>query len=106
VYTSANKLSEPQPSILVSSNEYLFNLFESDIVLRVPNSDRSHVTIDIEVDGIHHKQKVKERFCTLRDKYLKSQGVWVFRIDANVLSKMKDKELQTWLAKSVKSARL
>jgi very-short-patch-repair endonuclease len=92
---------------LISSNELLFDIFESDILIKVPitnDPNRTQAIIDIEVDGIHHKQKRKERFCMLRDKYLKSNGVVVFRIEVDVLSKMEDKELQKWLLESIASA--
>lgn len=52
VYAMAMKIS---PLTLISSNEYLCSLFESDIVIRVPipNSPGSDcVTINAEVDGI------------------------------------------------------
>jgi hypothetical protein len=79
----------------ISSNEYLFNLFESDIVLRVPivndlSSSRLSqreliIIINIEIDGIHHKREKRKRFCMLRDKYLKAKGVVIERIDTSTL---------------------
>jgi hypothetical protein len=104
VYSTAKKLFDQKPSVLISSNEYLFNLFESDIVLRIPisnNPDRSHVTMNIEVDGIHHKHKRTERFSTLRDKYLTSKGVAVFRIKVTSLGKMQDDELERLLVEKL-----
>jgi hypothetical protein len=71
VYSMAKNIL---PSILISSNKSLFNLFESDIVVRVPCFN-SNSRSDIEVDGIHHKQERKIRFCKLRDKYLKSRDI-------------------------------
>jgi very-short-patch-repair endonuclease len=53
--------------------------------------------INIEVDGAYHKQERKKRFCTLRDKYLKSQGVIIERIEAEFLRRMTDEEMKRWL---------
>jgi very-short-patch-repair endonuclease len=72
----------------VSSNEFLFSIFESDLVLRVPIADEicsSNLIVNIEVDGIHHRREKKKRFCMLRDKYLRSQGVVIDRIEASTL---------------------
>jgi hypothetical protein len=96
----------------ISSNEYLFNLFESDIVLKIPivhNSSSSQLRegdliVNIEVDGIHHKQEKKKRFCTLRDRYLEAQGVVVERIDTSALGRMKDKEVKDWIQERVAEA--
>jgi hypothetical protein len=97
-------------SILVSSNEYLFNLFESDIILKIPTvsgpSSSHSVIINIEVDGSHHLRERKKRFCMLRDKYSKSQGVVIERIDVPFLQKMKnDDSLRDWLLKIVANAK-
>jgi hypothetical protein len=97
-------------SISVSSNEYLFNLFESDIILRIPmvnGPSPSHsVIINIEVDGSHHLRERKKRFCMLRDKYLESQGVIIERIDVPFLQKMKKNDsLRDWLLKTVANAK-
>jgi hypothetical protein len=99
-------------NISISSNEYLFNLFESDIVLRIPivndsSSSKSRerdLIINIEVDGIHHKQERKKRFCMLRDKYLEAQDVVIERIDASVLSRMEDKKIKDWIQERVAEA--
>jgi hypothetical protein len=101
------------PAILISSNEYLSSPFESDILVRVPKppipnsipnpdsnfnpngpSRSDYAIINIEVDGIYHKLEKKKWFCMLRDKYLKSQGVIIIRIEASVLGRMKDEELK------------
>jgi hypothetical protein len=93
VFNMARKTFE-NSSISVSSNEYLFNLFEDDIILRIPmangTSPTHSVIVNIEVDGRHHLQERKKRFCMLRDKYLKSQGVYIVRIDVSFLLKMKE----------------
>jgi hypothetical protein len=98
----------------ISSNEYLFDLFESDIVLRVPiinipspfqSQERDFLIINIEVDGIHHKQENKKRFFMLRDEYLKSQGVVIERIEVSTLKRKKDKEVKEWIQEKVTEAR-
>jgi very-short-patch-repair endonuclease len=81
-------------------------------VLRVPivnDSSSSQLregilTVDIEIDGIHHKQEKKKRFCMLRDKYLEAQGVVIERIDASVLRRMEDKEVKDWIQERVAEA--
>jgi very-short-patch-repair endonuclease len=93
----------------VSSNEHLFNLFESDIVLRVPigdsltcfQSNDRDLIINIEIDGIHHKQERRKRFCMLRDDYLKSRGVIIERIETSTLRRMKDREVKEWVQERV-----
>jgi hypothetical protein len=109
VFNIARKTFE-NSSILVSSNEYLFNLFEGDIILKIPiingPSPSHNVIINIEVDGSHHLRERKKRFCMLRDRYLKSQGVVIERIDVSVLQKMKnDDSLRDWLLKTVANAK-
>ena len=96
-----------QSSVTVSSNEYLFDMFESDIVVRIPfvrstddaavSADGRWLVINIEVDGMRHKQEKKINFCKLRDAYLKSGGVVVHRIDASRVNKMDDNQLELWL---------
>jgi hypothetical protein len=62
--------------VSVSSNEYLCNIFEADIVLRIPipksmrknKLDRSHLILNIEVDGTHHQRETTKRFCMQRDR--------------------------------------
>ena len=95
--------------VSISSNEHLFNIFESDFILRVPfsgikmikiNDNKSiikikkgkneliidknvenYFTINIEVDGIHHRREKKKLFCERKDEYLRSRNVYVYRID-------------------------
>jgi hypothetical protein len=96
-------------AMTISSNEYLFNIFEADIVLIVPvannvnhsQSNNRNLIINIEVDGIHHQLERKKRFCMLRDKYLRSQGVVIERIEVSALRRMKDKEVKEWLLERV-----
>ena len=92
--------------IALASNEHLFNLFEADIILRVQSASVGSLVINIEVDGIHHLREKKRRFCALRDEYLKSRGVVVYRITASVLRDMSDDEIQSWTLDRVASALL
>jgi hypothetical protein len=106
------KLALANLSISVTSNEFLFSIFEGDLVLRVPianetssiQSNSSNLIINIEVDGVHHRREKKKRFCNLRDKYLKSQGVVIERIEANKLRRMRDKEVREWIEERVANA--
>mmetsp|Transcript_25366 Transcript_25366/g.24267 ORF Transcript_25366/g.24267 Transcript_25366/m.24267 type:complete len:247 (-) Transcript_25366:238-978(-) len=108
VYDIAQKSFEIS-FLSVSSNEHLFNLFESDIVLRVPigdsltcfQSNDRDLIINIEIDGIHHKQERTKRFCMLRDEYLKSRGVIIERIETSTLRRMKDNKVKEWLQERV-----
>jgi hypothetical protein len=76
-------------NISITSNEFLCNVFESDIVLRIPitagssshpgfggpvqpglglsevlysQSNKKDLVLNIEVDGIHHRQEKKKRY--------------------------------------------
>jgi hypothetical protein len=96
--------------VSISSNEYLCNMFEADILLRVPiansiknsQSDSCHLIINIEVDGIYHKQEKKKLFCLRRDRYLKFQGVIIDRIEVSTLRRIKDVEVEEWLLERVR----
>ena len=97
-----------QSRVTVSSNDYLFDMFEGDVVVRIPfvgetdgiekiPGSREYFVINIEVDGMHHRQERKINFCKMRDAYLKSRGVIVHRIDASLVTKMNDNQLEQWL---------
>jgi hypothetical protein len=95
-------------AIEVHSNVYLFDIFESDLILLIPRSDasmnssQSHAKIiNIEVGGIHHRNEKKIMFCRRKDKYLKLRGVHVSRIDVFSMSRMKDIELEIWILSSI-----
>ena len=92
--------------IALTSNEYLFNLFEADIILRVPSASGGSLVINVEVDGMHHLREKKKRFCALRDEYLKSRGVVVYRITTSAVWDMSDEEIQSWALDKVASALL
>ena len=69
---------------------------ETDGIEIIPGS-REYFVINIEVDGIHHRQGRKINFCKMRDAHLKSRGVVVHRIDASLVTKMNDNRLEQWL---------
>ena len=74
----------------ITSNEYIFGLFESDLLIKFKNkSDESGAlrVLNIEVDGSSHGYKHAMRFGKLRDQYLKSRGVEVERISTHDLWK-------------------
>ena len=65
----------------VRCGEMLFG-FEADVVLRVWRGDGSVRIVNVELDGPHHRQAKKKRFCALRDWYLREvRGVVVVRWD-------------------------
>ena len=96
-----------QSSATISSNEYLFDMFESDIVVRIPfvvstdeaevSADCKYLVINIEVDGMHHRQEKKIKFRKQRDAYLKSRGVVVHSIDSSLVYKMESSQVEHWL---------
>jgi hypothetical protein len=92
--------------VLVSANEHLFDLFESDVVVRIPRDGGDCLIVNIEVDGVHHLREKKKRFCMLRDEYLKSKGVVVMRVTVSRLREMKDEEVEDWVLDKVASAML
>jgi hypothetical protein len=100
----AMKFSEDTP-IEVHNNLHLFDLFESDTTLRIPiNGDHINKTIiNIEVDGIHHRNEKKILFCKRKDKYLKSKGVFVFRMNVFQMDNMKDIEIEEWILSIISS---
>ena len=51
-------------------------------VLESAEQAAAEVVVNIEIDGPHHKQARKHRFCQLRDNYLtRDHGVLVLRLD-------------------------
>jgi len=92
--------------IKIQLNSYLFDLFESDIILTIPSTDEyEEIIINIEVDGIHHiREKKKMTFCKRKDQYLKSKGVFVSRIDTFMMNDMKDIELEEWISQAISEA--
>jgi hypothetical protein len=99
----AMKISQDIP-IEVHNNVHLFDLFESDITLHTPiNGNHINEMTNIEVDGIHHRNGKKLLFCKGKDKYLKSKGVFVFRMVVFQMDKMKDIEIEEWILKTISS---
>lgn len=91
--------------ILVSFNGYLFGLFETDLVLKIPTGDSvGHFFLNIEVTGVYHKQQKRERFCSIRDRYLMSKGVIIVRADSLTLRQMDDGDLMIWLLLQVEES--
>jgi hypothetical protein len=101
----------------VSHNEYLFGLFECDIVVRVSRAvdacieegglgggrdaggerEEQSLVINIEVDGVRHRREKKKRFCNMRDEYLVSRGVVIERMEISTLRGMSEQELEEWV---------
>jgi hypothetical protein len=102
----------------VVSDSFLFNFIECDVVIRIPcgsgggsgagsgggsgsgaggGSDGDDLLINIEVDGIHHRNGKRARFCHLRDKYLAARGVVVERVMTSFLWDKSAGELQEWV---------
>jgi hypothetical protein len=101
----------------VSHNEFLFGLFECDIVVRVPRAvdacieeggrgdgrdpggerEEQSLIVNIEVDGVHHRREKKKRFCKMRDKYLVSRGVVIERMESSKLRAMSEQEVEEWV---------
>jgi hypothetical protein len=98
-------------AIEVQNNVHLFDLFESDIILCIPSNGDSingdtDTIINIEIDGIHHKNEKKILFCQRKDKYLKSKEVFVSRMNVSRMDKMKDIEVKEWILKNVSLTKL
>jgi hypothetical protein len=91
--------------ILVSFNGYLFGLFETDLVLKIPTGDSvGHFFLNIEMIGVYHKPQKRERFCAIRDRYLRSRGVIIVRADSLKLRQMDDGDLMMWLLLQIDEA--
>ena len=91
-------------NVLFTSNEYLCDVFECDLVLQLVNTcmsgnegDSSILKINIEVDGVFHELERKKRFCRLRDAYLRSKHVSVMRISVAHLETLDDAAVKKWL---------
>lgn len=94
-----------ESKILVSFNGHLFGLFETDLVLKIPTSDKvGHFYLNIEMLGVYHKQQKRERFCALRDRYLESRGVIIQRVDVLSLRQMEEGDLMMWILLKVDEA--
>ena len=110
MHRAALKILE-QSRATVSINEYFFDMFESDVVVRIPfvgstdeaeaSADDKWLVINIEVHGINSRQERKKKFCKLRDAYLKSRGVSVHRVHVSVVIKMDDNEVDQWVLDAI-----
>jgi hypothetical protein len=49
------------------------------------------------------EMRKKKLFCKRKDKYLKSKGVFVFRMDVFQMNKMKDVEIEEWILRIISS---
>lgn len=92
--------------ILVEGKSEILNMFESDIIIKIPlkSGSKEYITIDIEINSQYYVQEKKQRFCSLRDKYLSSQGIVIERLDLGDLRKMRDKDLSNWIHQRVLAA--
>lgn len=85
------------------SNSLILDLFEGDLVLKIPKNIRNKIEylyINIEIDGDNKRKEKKEekkRFLLLRDNYIVSKGIFIRRIKDLKLSYMTDDDLIIWL---------
>ena len=94
-------------SIVVSTNAYLLDIFEGDVVLHLPMSPVSRkLILNIELDGLMHNRERKRRFCKMRDNHLRSHGIAVTRIKSSHLRRMNDDDIRDWLLETVASTLL
>lgn len=104
LYNIASKACRDK-NMKINANSHLFDIFESDIIIRIPSADGgSDIVINIEVDGPHHNYEKKIIFCERKDKYLKSKGVFVSRITTYVMDDTKDIKLEKWVLKVISDA--
>ena len=137
LFFSVRNAFKGNKSIKIYFNTLLFNIFESNIVLKVfiknkknkkiellnyieefsdlnigknipeekeekvEKEDENYFLINIEIDGIEKTPEKKERFYHLRDEYLKSQGVYIVRVNNSDLKKSHEIELSRWLVTMV-----
>ena len=110
LYQNVLKIVGINSLIKVSANENLFGIFECDVILKIPLSSnvaegpKLCLTINVEVDGICHDRQKKKQFCALRDRYLQSRGVIVYRIDAQRLFHMTNEDLTYWITEKIAGA--
>ena len=68
---------------------------------RMANENENYFLLNIEIDGLENKPEKKAKFYHLRDEYLKSQGVYIVRVNYSDLKKSFEGELSRWLVKMV-----
>jgi hypothetical protein len=116
VYKRVEALAQDLGAVDVRRSDYLLDCFESDVTFKVPTNSGSRsghtgasssmVTINIEVDGQHHKNSRKKTFCRRRDKVLHAAGVRVIRLDVTKESHLLRDQvgLDKWIREEVAAA--
>ena len=102
--------------VVVEADTHLFDFVECDVLIRLPLASASAsasesesgsgewLLVNIEVDGIHHRNGKRSRFCHLRDKYLAARGVVVERVMTSALWDMGAPDTEAWVLKVVEAA--
>ena len=108
MYPALSKLFH-ESSVLVSYDEHLFNLFHTDIVIRMPYATGGegvdHFIINIDVYSKYSPlSEKKKRFRMRRDDYLKSRGIHTARIELSMLKRMSDKDIEEWIMNMIAHA--
>lgn len=92
-------------NVEIYTNHYLYNLFESNIVLKIPNrtnlnndSNKIYKIINIEIEK---NIQITKLFSVRRNEYLESQGIFLVNASNSVLDKMNRNELEGWVNKNV-----
>jgi hypothetical protein len=70
---------------MYTSHEFVFYLFECEFLIRLPGGGNEYLTLNIEIDQVHHWFQSK-KFCSLRDEYLRKRGVTVGRLDSSTMT--------------------
>jgi len=88
------------------SNIHMCDMFVCDIVMEINLQNEgdkpdTNAIVNVEIDGIHHRNGKSRLFCVRRDKYLKSREVIIVRIDLSTLEEMNDIELAKWVVKTI-----
>ena len=96
-------------SVVVSYDEYLLDLYHSDVLIKLPyvtSAQRvDHFIINIEVQK-YGKFDIKRNklFLKERDEHLKSQNVFVARIELPLWNNMNDKDIEEWIMNTMAHA--
>jgi hypothetical protein len=107
---------ESARTVVVEADTHLFDFVECDVLIRLPMALPAHdagaaaaasgawLLVNIEVDGIHHRNGKRSRFCHLRDKYLSTRGVVVERVMTSTLWDMGPQDIEAWVRHVVEAA--
>jgi hypothetical protein len=106
---------ESARTVVVEADTHLFDFVECDVLIRLPMALHAHdaraaaasgawLLVNIEVDGIHHRNGKRSRFCHLRDKYLSTRGVVVERVMTSTLWDMGPQDIEAWVRQVVEAA--